>query len=309
VVNKTLRPRSGVCEIAFDTEQRTVRKLLQSVFRTYSLAHWRYADLEHLYSVRYLLKKHDFTSFCALVHSTPEGLQRCRESDRQLITEVRSRRKPCFHVCHAGLIDFAFPIPSSVNAWPVLGGQLLFRTCTEDDARRVLENVRDLPLKREAVARVLTEVPVVPYETVARLIVEVTAILEEFPGKEMWRNMGRMSDLGDSRYKALQGLVTFLKEHYKEDHTIGRLAAQVNLSPSYLQHLFHEEFGLSVMEYRRHLRVEAAKAILRDTRMSVTEIAFALGWHDSNYFSCAFKKAVGLSPLAFRKRMRKSIIL
>jgi YesN/AraC family two-component response regulator len=41
----------------------------------------------------------------------------------------------------------------------------------------------------------------------------------------------------------------------------------------------------------------------KNTKLSVTEISYSVGFADSNYFSNIFKKSVGLSPLAYRKKI------
>ena len=50
-------------------------------------------------------------------------------------------------------------------------------------------------------------------------------------------------------------------------------------------------------------RIEDAKTLLENTKLSVTEISYSVGFADSNYFSNIFKKSVGLSPLAYRKKI------
>lgn len=44
-----------------------------------------------------------------------------------------------------------------------------------------------------------------------------------------------------------------------------------------------------------------AKQLIRTTNMSISEIAFSVGYNDSNYFSYAFKKHIEMSPKAYRE--------
>lgn len=99
--------------------------------------------------------------------------------------------------------------------------------------------------------------------------------------------------------------MSFIRDNYKERYSLKEIANQLSISPYYLEHLFKKEFGTSIIEYRNHLRLMTAKELLRDTSISITQIAFELGWNDSNYFSNYFKKETGMSPSEYRKLYQK----
>jgi YesN/AraC family two-component response regulator len=111
----------------------------------------------------------------------------------------------------------------------------------------------------------------------------------------------RVSGLDSSKYRKLCETINYIKENYAKDLSLRELAEKAGLSPYYLEHLFKKELGVPVMKYINRLRVEAAKELLRNTDIPVTQIAYSLGWNDSNYFSNVFRKETGLSPLKFRK--------
>ena len=50
------------------------------------------------------------------------------------------------------------------------------------------------------------------------------------------------------------------------------------------------------------VRLQNAKRLLRSTGMSITEIAYAVGFSDSNYFSSVFKKHTGMTPGEYRSK-------
>ena len=66
---------------------------------------------------------------------------------------------------------------------------------------------------------------------------------------------------------------------------------------------FNKYYGKSIRQCLTELRIEDAKTLLENTKLSVTEISYSVGFADSNYFSNIFKKSVGLSPLAYRKKI------
>ena len=59
--------------------------------------------------------------------------------------------------------------------------------------------------------------------------------------------------------------------------------------------------GESIPNYVNKLRIEDAKGLLKSTSLSTTEIAYLVGYTDSNYFSALFKEKVGVSPREYRK--------
>lgn len=72
------------------------------------------------------------------------------------------------------------------------------------------------------------------------------------------------------------------------------------LSTSRLQALFREVTGYPPLDYLRRLRVEEARRLLADSRLSVKEIAARTGFADTSQFSRVFRRVDGLSPAHFR---------
>ncbi len=68
--------------------------------------------------------------------------------------------------------------------------------------------------------------------------------------------------------------------------------------------IFEATMGTSPINYLIGLRIEEASRLLRSTDRSITDIAFDVGFSDSNYFSRQFRHAAGQSPREYRKRHR-----
>jgi AraC-like DNA-binding protein len=79
-----------------------------------------------------------------------------------------------------------------------------------------------------------------------------------------------------------------------------RLANRLGMSPRSFRGRFLRVFGESLRDWRGHRRADQACRLLIETDLAVREIAERLGFCDEFYFSAAFKKAVGHSPLAYR---------
>lgn len=91
-----------------------------------------------------------------------------------------------------------------------------------------------------------------------------------------------------------------LREHLQEDISISALAATFHLSASQLNRLFRANVGQSPHEYLSNLRINHAKTLLKETALSVTEIACRVGYAYDSSFAAVFRSKVGMSPRQFR---------
>ncbi len=82
------------------------------------------------------------------------------------------------------------------------------------------------------------------------------------------------------------------------------LAALVNFSPSYLGKIFKEKEGVSLTDYILEQRIVVAKQLLKVTELPITDISMRTGFSYPSYFTRAFKKATGITPLEYRENIR-----
>lgn len=105
--------------------------------------------------------------------------------------------------------------------------------------------------------------------------------------------------------KEIAQAVAFIEEHHTDDITIAQIVKASGLSRAHFHRLFRKEIGFHTSWYLRQVRVNHAAALLRDTHKSITEIGFAVGFNDSNYFTQAFKRVLGVTPRAYRKETQR----
>lgn len=86
------------------------------------------------------------------------------------------------------------------------------------------------------------------------------------------------------------------------DKPIAQVALErvAGLSSSRLQAVFHEVTGYPPLDYLRRLRIEEARRLLADPRLSVKEIAARTGFRDTSHLSKVFRRIDGLSPAHYR---------
>ena len=93
----------------------------------------------------------------------------------------------------------------------------------------------------------------------------------------------------------------YIDDHYSEAHTLESISESLNISLSYLCHIFKEATGYAPMQYIMRRRIGEAQSLLINTQYSATEIASIVGYDNSNYFNTIFTRIVGMSPIKYRK--------
>lgn len=91
-----------------------------------------------------------------------------------------------------------------------------------------------------------------------------------------------------------------------EQWPVSRLARVSGVSEAHFARSFKEAFGVPPHRYLMTLRIERAKALLRDSELSVSEIAFRTGWKSLGTFGRTFRDVTGESPGDLRAREQAS---
>jgi AraC family L-rhamnose operon regulatory protein RhaS len=93
----------------------------------------------------------------------------------------------------------------------------------------------------------------------------------------------------------------FIEEHFSDLITVEDIVSHSQVSRRHFFRLFEQALGVAPMEYLKKLRLQKAASMLLTTNVSVTQVAFACGFNDSNYFSSLYHKEFGMSPSQFKK--------
>lgn len=90
----------------------------------------------------------------------------------------------------------------------------------------------------------------------------------------------------------------------QEDWPVRRLARVSGTSEAHFARSFKQAFGLPPHRYLLRCRIERTTELLRETELSITEIAFRSGWTSLGSFGRTFRDVTGDSPGAIRERER-----
>lgn len=124
---------------------------------------------------------------------------------------------------------------------------------------------------------------------------ELTALAEAYDFA-----IGRMTERA-----ALSPVVSATKDyiagHYADSTLdLTKVAGALSIHPVYLSRLMKQELGMPFARYLTHVRIGRAVELMRDPRLKIWQVAQQVGYSGPNYFSAAFKKVLGVSPVEYR---------
>ena len=208
--------------------------------------------------------------FCTVIQRDPEKAALCLCSDEIILNRCFQNKRFEGHVCHAGLFDAAMPImKDGIFAGIVLMGRV--RLVGEENTSKGL--YEELPQFRDEQVKSL--------ETLLPNVLFEKAVFIEF----------------DDRTSEI---VEYIKNNLTERLSVEHICKKFLMSKNILYELFREHLDCTVNEYITNMRLEKAKALLRETKAPVCEIAETVGIYNYTYFCKLFKRKEGITPTEYR---------
>lgn len=96
--------------------------------------------------------------------------------------------------------------------------------------------------------------------------------------------------------KAVYNIKFLLESHLNESPNIASLAVEARMSEPKLRKLFKQTFGKGVFEYYQSLRMQEAARLLKEKRLTVSEVGYQLGFTNLSHFSRVFEQHIGMKP-------------
>lgn len=102
--------------------------------------------------------------------------------------------------------------------------------------------------------------------------------------------------------KPVDEIMRVLKSNVRNPLTIDEICAETSYGRAYLFRVFKAETGKSIIEYFIDMKIELAKQLLLEGKLSLKEISAELSFNEPNYFTKTFKKVTGMTPSEYKKR-------
>lgn len=105
----------------------------------------------------------------------------------------------------------------------------------------------------------------------------------------------------DMERKPVLDAIRYVRQNYGQKILLEDIAGMSGFNTNYFSEIFKKETGKNFSAFLLEVRIEASKAMLRDTTKTVYEIASDVGYKDSKFFSQQFTKIVGIKPKEYRR--------
>lgn len=136
------------------------------------------------------------------------------------------------------------------------------------------------------------------YAVLAKAYTLISYLCENYCSTKMSKNEFAEHN---KKHETFNTIIDYIEKNYTSPIATKDLARMAHLSETYFCHLFKSCMNQSVSAYITELRVEHAKYLLSNSKMTVSEIASELGYNDVNYFCRIFKRNTGMSPGEYKK--------
>ena len=90
-------------------------------------------------------------------------------------------------------------------------------------------------------------------------------------------------------------------EHLETPPVIKELAVGAHIGPSKLKRLFKQVFGSSIFNYYQVFRMKEAARLLKEEKLSVSEVGYRLGFTNLSHFSRVFNDHIGMKPKQYSR--------
>ncbi len=107
-------------------------------------------------------------------------------------------------------------------------------------------------------------------------------------------------DINANKQSKFEQVQKFISRNYNKIIRLDDVAKEIFLSPKYVSREFKKKTGKGFMELKKELRIRMAKRLLRETDLSVSQIAYKVGYQNPESFMKLFKKKVGMVSSSYR---------
>lgn len=191
-------------------------------------------------------------------------------------------------------------IPGTPLQYYVLGlDGIAFQREDQTTSAQIFCNFDNLTMIRELFAQIYYEVKTEGYgaEMICQHLLEILILRILRSSRQLVPvsiNTARMT-------KECAQIKEYLDTNYAEHITLDTLTSLTHMNKYYMAHSFVKYTGLSPIQYLNRRRLEAACQLLKDTDLSISDIAGSTGFSSQSYFAQAFRKFYGITPIKYRK--------
>lgn len=131
-------------------------------------------------------------------------------------------------------------------------------------------------------------------------VLEVLLVLTEL---DVMEDASEHAHFSEVQIEVVKRIHAFLVTHFNEHYTIDELSERFEISPTVMKKCFKGVYGDSVYSYMKLYRLQVAERLLKESQLTVGEIATQIGYLNPNKFTSAFCAQYGMPPTLYRKKV------
>lgn len=134
-----------------------------------------------------------------------------------------------------------------------------------------------------------------------QLFIDILIILADCSDTTALASPSYRRQLGPAQANRIQKACNYMLEHFAEPIRHKDIAQHVGMAPASLSRLFRSKTGQTCAEFLTSVRLGNACRLLRETDLTVTEIAYACGFQNLSNFHRRFRQKYQLNPVSYRR--------
>ena len=195
--------------------------------------------------------------------------------------------KICFDVCD--IEPHVFSAASEI----LNGKALLF----EGENKELLDHLLSSVLIEKQLYENAEEYPLI----IKKLLESVILTVSRFEHTYSHMKSGGVS----KKRSEISTVLSYIQANFTKRITLNEGAEKMHFSTSYLSRYFHENVGMTFVQYIKKLRIDLALKLLTNTDTEIIDICYEVGFSSPSTFSNEFKKIYNISPSEYRKDAKK----
>ncbi len=228
-------------------------------------------------------------NFCSVIRKNPDLMEKCRESDLSAFEKCKNMENIFVYKCHAGLVEAVMPIKNEKR----IIGYIMLGQITDIKDKAELKHLETDIFEKYGVECNTTEIK---YKN-KNQILAASKLLEICTDYMLLKEMiGAERDTKKADARILSLAKEYILKHLSDQINIYDLCDYTKTNRTKLYEIFKSECGYGIASYIKDLRLNEAKRLLRESKLSVSEISTRVGFADYNYFSRVYKNRFKISP-------------
>ena len=226
-------------------------------------------------------------SYCLFIKSDAMRWKKCVKMKKKLTAKLKD--EILFGKCYAGVYEYTIPLR--------IDGQLMLFIGIGSYRLQGTKKIYLAEKYKDKYMELRSDIP--PLSKIKKLTDIMLRYFKMIYAELLKEKSPTRSGLSEKDY-VYSHILAYLNENCREAVTLDDISSFCHYSKSYISHLFKAKNGKNINEYVNSLRIAQAEEMLKKTDLSIKEIAYTVGFSDSNYFTNVFKKEKNISPKKYR---------